>query len=168
MVRQGARNIIFLSRSGDKKPEARKTIEELVQKGVKVTAYSCDVGNAEQVEEVLRKSAEEYPPIRGVIQGAMVLKVCLSLIPTSGLSDLTPLSQDAIYQNMTHEQFQGVIGPKVQGSWNLHNLLPKDMDFFILLSSSAGIAGSRGQGNYAAGTHILNMSIIHTCPLHSF
>lgn len=64
---------------------------------------------------------------------------------------------------MTHEQFLGVIRPKVQGSWNLHHYLPKDMDFFILLSSSAGIAGSRGQGNYAAGTlqheHVTN---IHT------
>ena len=83
MVRQGARNIIFLSRSGDKKPEARKTIEELVQKGAKVTAYSCDVGNAAEVEEIIRKSAEEYPPIRGVIQGAMVLKVCPCPSPMS-------------------------------------------------------------------------------------
>lgn len=78
MVRQGARNIIFLSRSGDKKPEARKTIEELVQKGAKVTVYSCDVGNAKAVEEVIQESAKKCPPIRGVIQGAMVLKVCLS------------------------------------------------------------------------------------------
>ena len=65
---------------------------------------------------------------------------------------------------MTHEQFQGVISPKVQGSWNLHHLLPKDMDFFILLSSSAGIAGSRGQGNYAAGTHMTTTFPIHTYP----
>lgn len=75
MVRQGARNIIFLSRSGDKKPEVKKTIEELVQKGARATAYSCDVGNAEAVEEIIREIANKYPPIRGVIQGAMVLKV---------------------------------------------------------------------------------------------
>ena len=53
---------------------------------------------------------------------------------------------------MTHEQYVSAVRPKVQGSWNLHEYLPKDMDFFVLLSSSAGIAGSRGQGNYAAGT----------------
>ena len=52
---------------------------------------------------------------------------------------------------MTHEQYMGAVRPKVHGSWNLHHLLPKDLDFFILLSSSAGIAGSRGQGNYSAG-----------------
>jgi hypothetical protein len=43
------------------------------------------------------------------------------------------------------------VRPKVHGSWNLHQLLPSEMDFFILLSSSAGIVGSRGQGNYCAG-----------------
>ena len=52
---------------------------------------------------------------------------------------------------MTHEQYLGAVMPKVQGSWNLHEYLPKNMDFFVMLSSSAGIAGSRGQGNYAAG-----------------
>lgn len=45
----------------------------------------------------------------------------------------------------------GALRPKVQGSWNLHEHLPKNLDFFVLLSSSAGIAGSRGQANYAAG-----------------
>lgn len=40
---------------------------------------------------------------------------------------------------------------KVQGSWNLHECLPQDLDFFVLLSSSVGIAGSRGQANYSGG-----------------
>ena len=41
--------------------------------------------------------------------------------------------------------------PKIQGSWNLHELLPKDMDFFVALASSSGIVGNQGQANYAAG-----------------
>jgi len=45
----------------------------------------------------------------------------------------------------------GAVRCKVQGSWNLHQYLPKDLDFFVLLSSSVGIAGSRAQGNYSAG-----------------
>lgn len=47
--------------------------------------------------------------------------------------------------------WQIAITPKVQGSWNLHELLPTDMDFYIMLSSVAGIFGNRGQANYAAG-----------------
>lgn len=30
-------------------------------------------------------------------------------------------------------------------------MLPKDMDFFVMLSSLAGVMGHRGQGNYGAG-----------------
>lgn len=40
---------------------------------------------------------------------------------------------------------------KVATSQTLHDLLPHDLDFFIMLSSVAGIAGSPGQANYAAG-----------------
>jgi len=39
----------------------------------------------------------------------------------------------------------------MKGSWNLHNTLPKDMEFFVMLSSVVGIIGNRGQGNYASG-----------------
>jgi acyl carrier protein len=54
-------------------------------------------------------------------------------------------------EKMTSEDLAAALRPKIDGSWNLHTLLPKDMDFFVLLSSSAGIIGSRGQGNYSAG-----------------
>ncbi|KAM0809621.1 hypothetical protein AB5N19_09966 [Seiridium cardinale] len=40
---------------------------------------------------------------------------------------------------------------KVQGTYNLHRYLPQDLAFFVVFSSIAGIGGSRGQGNYAAG-----------------
>lgn len=56
-----------------------------------------------------------------------------------------------MFENMPHEAFQVAVKPKVQGSRNLHDLLPKDMDFFILESSGTGILGNRSQANYAAG-----------------
>jgi hypothetical protein len=52
---------------------------------------------------------------------------------------------------MTGKMFQEALAPKAVGSWNLHELLPKDLDFFVLLSSFSGIIGQRGQCNYAAG-----------------
>ncbi len=52
---------------------------------------------------------------------------------------------------MSHANFNAILRPKVQGSWNLHSLLPSTMDFFILLASYAGIIGSYAQTNYAAG-----------------
>jgi len=52
---------------------------------------------------------------------------------------------------MTWENLQAALAPKVKGSWNLHTTLPKDMQFYIMLSSICGIVGNRGQSNYAAG-----------------
>ena len=52
---------------------------------------------------------------------------------------------------MTLEDWTTSTNPKVCGSWNLHALLPKRMDFFILLSSIVGIVGGAGQASYAAG-----------------
>lgn len=64
---------------------------------------------------------------------------------------LTHASLSQIYETMSREQFLGTTRGKVHGSWNLHKHLPSDMDFFVLLSSSVGIAGSRAQCNYSAG-----------------
>lgn len=63
---------------------------------------------------------------------------------------LTIISQDSIFENMSHSQWVGTIRSKVQSSWNLHTQL-NDLDFFILLSSLTGIVGNQGQANYAAG-----------------
>ena len=52
---------------------------------------------------------------------------------------------------MSFEQWTACIKPKVQGSFNLHKLLPSELDFFILLSSISGIIGAGGEANYAAG-----------------
>ena len=53
---------------------------------------------------------------------------------------------------MTADDFKAAVRPKVQATKNLHDLLPEDLEFFICLSSVGGIVGSRGQGNYNAGT----------------
>ncbi len=59
---------------------------------------------------------------------------------------------------MTVEDFRTTVGPKVRneqmpfhlqsdvciqvhGTWNLHDMLPKDLDFFVMLSSLAGVMG---------------------------
>ena len=52
---------------------------------------------------------------------------------------------------MPFEDWEASTKPKTRGSWNLHSVLPKGLDFFILLSSISGIVGSAGQANYAAG-----------------
>ncbi|OJJ96964.1 hypothetical protein ASPACDRAFT_46489 [Aspergillus aculeatus ATCC 16872] len=52
---------------------------------------------------------------------------------------------------MTYEDFILSTRPKVFDSWSLHALLPKGMDFFVLLSSVGGVLGAPSQSNYCAG-----------------
>lgn len=52
---------------------------------------------------------------------------------------------------MSFQEWCAAISPKVQGTWNIHKLLPASLDLFVLLSSIAGVFGSIGQANYAAG-----------------
>lgn len=52
---------------------------------------------------------------------------------------------------MTFEQWRAALRPKHAATWNLHNQIP-NLDFFVMLSSITGVAGSPGQANYAAGS----------------
>lgn len=61
------------------------------------------------------------------------------------------IPQDSVFENIDHDAWSACLRPKIDGSWNLHEQLPRDLDFFILFSSIAGIVGSQGQANYAAG-----------------
>lgn len=58
---------------------------------------------------------------------------------------------------MTFREYEEVIESKVSGAWNLHNaLIRTPLDFFVVLSSVAGIIGNRGQAAYAAANTFLD------------
>ena len=132
MASRGAKQLIVPSRSGPRSGAAIQVVSELTESGVKVMTPSCDVSDAASLKKVLDECAAVMDPIRGCINAAMVL-------------------QDSVFDNMTHAQWKITIGSKVKSSWNLHTLLPAGLDFFILLSSAAGVLGNAGQSNYAAG-----------------
>ncbi|KAG9238586.1 hypothetical protein BJ875DRAFT_415989 [Amylocarpus encephaloides] len=132
MTSRGAKNLILLSRSGPKPGAPQDLVEDLTRQGICVKCPKCDICSAEQLSMVLKTYENVLPPIKGCIQGSMVL-------------------QDSSFMNMTYDQWITTIKPRVQGTWNLHSLLPKGMDFFVLLSSLTGIMGNGGQANYAAG-----------------
>ncbi|KAI0879040.1 hypothetical protein GGS24DRAFT_486779 [Hypoxylon argillaceum] len=132
MAEHGARHIAFISRSGGARQEAQEVLETLKTLGVDARPYAADIADKSQLKEVFDEIATAMPPIRGVIQGAMVL-------------------DDVLFHKMTFKQWVTATRPKIQGSWNLHELLPRDLDFFIQLSSLAGIIGSVSQSNYSAG-----------------
>jgi NAD(P)-dependent dehydrogenase (short-subunit alcohol dehydrogenase family) len=154
MVHNGARNLIFANRSGDTKQEAKDTIEVLRKEGAVVQVYACDVAEEDQLELLIRESSKGRSPIRGVIQSAMVLKVSSIPVPLQVWD--TDYEQDNMLEKMTVDEFNAVTRPKVQGTSNLHSQLPRNLDFFIMLSSVSGIIGNASQAAYAGANTFLD------------
>lgn len=57
---------------------------------------------------------------------------------------------------MTVEDYNTVLRPKYAGTWNMHNHLPADLDFFVMLSSISGVIGNATQSAYAAGSAFMD------------
>jgi hypothetical protein len=87
MAARGARNLIFLSRSGNTEGEIAESISALELKGVTVRIFKCDVSDRSRMAEVFEECKSTLPPIKGVIQGAMVLDVSLPF-PTQSILNL--------------------------------------------------------------------------------
>ncbi|KUI60991.1 Lovastatin diketide synthase LovF [Cytospora mali] len=141
MVSRGAKNIVLLSRRGQVEGAVAELIQDLKQSaGANIVVKACDVGEASDVLRLTETCLVELPPIAGVIHAGMVLR-------------------DVLFEKMTFEQYQAVIRSKTTGTWNIHNALlslSTRLDFFIMLSSAAGIVGNRGQAAYAAANTFLD------------
>ncbi|KAL4798016.1 KR-domain-containing protein [Aspergillus venezuelensis] len=135
MVENGARNIIFFSRSAKEGPETTPYFDELRAQGCTVTPFAGSVTKLSDVEEAVKQASA---PVAGIIQMSAVMR-------------------DNLMSQMTFSEWQTSIQPKVHGTWNLHNAtLSSTLDFFLLFSSICGITGQWGQGNYNAANAFLD------------
>lgn len=76
--------------------------------------------------------------------------------------------RDQSFQRMTIDDWNGAMRPKVNGTWNLHNVTQEkelELDFFMLFSSLSGVLGQPGQGNYAAASAFLDAFAQHRTSL---
>jgi len=81
----GARNIIFLSRSGAASEDARHFLNSLLIRGCNAQAFECDITDPEQVQLFVTRCKDQGKNIKGVLQCAMVLR-------------------DSMFENMTFQQ----------------------------------------------------------------
>ncbi|KAL8719989.1 MAG: hypothetical protein Q9225_003081 [Loekoesia sp. 1 TL-2023] len=142
MASRDARNFLLLSRTGTQRKDAAEFIQEMKDRGVNIQAPICDITSEAAVAKTFRDMAGAMPPIKGCIQASMVLK-------------------DGLFENTSLSDFNTVLRPKVHGSWNLHSVLPSELDFFLLLSSVSGVTGARAQAAYAAGNTFQNALARH-------
>lgn len=133
-VSSGARHLAFFSRSGATNPEAETLIRELTAQGAQVKVFSGDIANKVSFLAAMEECSQQLPLVKGVIQMAMVLR-------------------DVVIENMSYEEWEIPLRPKVQGTWNLHQHFSHErpLDFMIFCSSISGICGNPGQAQYDAG-----------------
>ncbi|KAK6075544.1 Lovastatin diketide synthase LovF 5 [Seiridium cupressi] len=132
MVSQGAKNLILLSRRGAHDASAKAFVAELAKNCHHVATPACDVTDIHALKRGILDCTKYMPPIKGCIQGSMVLR-------------------DYRFEDMTIDKWNEAVRPKVAGSQNLFDVLGSELDFFVMLSSTAGITGHKEQSNYAAG-----------------
>ncbi len=133
LVDRGARHLALVSRNAKPGPAVERRISRMRQDGVQVELLACDVAVAAELSQALNRLPEEkMPPLRGIFHAAGVIN-------------------DGLIAQQDWQRFRHVMGPKVDGSWNLHRLTrTQPLDLFVCFSSMASLLGSPGQANYAA------------------
>lgn len=108
--------------------EVRSFIEEPETHGACIRTYSADVADEQLFPAAMRECETEMPPIRGVVQMAMVLR-------------------DSVLDKMSYADWTAPLRPKIHCTWNLHRFFDdsRPLDFFIACSSVPGVCGNAGQ-----------------------
>ncbi|MEQ1761352.1 MAG: SDR family NAD(P)-dependent oxidoreductase, partial [Vicinamibacterales bacterium] len=139
LLSQGVRRFVLLGRS---KPSAaaKKAVDAICELGGEVTIVEGDVTKRDQVNALIRQVKESGHHLQGVVHSAGVI-------------------DDGLIVDLTRERIAQVMGPKIQGAWNIvdalcaHGLRP---DWFVLYSSATSVLGNVGQASHAAACSVLD------------
>ncbi|RYP50631.1 hypothetical protein DL768_003913 [Monosporascus sp. mg162] len=134
----GIRDLVLISRRGMKAPGAKKLVAELAGLGAKAAVVACDMADFHSIKSVMAMFNENLP-LRGVVHAA-------------GAQD------NGIVTALTPQRCATAFAPKVDGAWHLHQLTRDlDLDLFVMFSSTFGVMGMPGHGNYAAANTFLDI-----------
>lgn len=137
MVDNGARHLIYLSRTAGETESDKGFFEELRSQECTVTPVKGNVTILADVQRAVA-AAPATAPLQGVINMSMVLR-------------------DHNFSTMPHNAWTEAMAPKVHGTLNLHEATSSlRLEFFLLFSSASATFGQRGQANYAAANTFLD------------
>ncbi|KAJ4177867.1 hypothetical protein NW767_015005 [Fusarium falciforme] len=135
LAAHGAKHIVALNRSGTTRyaQDVVALEAELEKHAAKLYRPVCDVTDEARVRQVSTWCAANLPPVQGIIQSAA------SFV-------------DKVLENMTGQNFNQGVRPKRDGTINVYNAFASDqLEHVVLLSSAAGVLGSKGQTHYNTG-----------------
>ncbi|WP_414502460.1 SDR family NAD(P)-dependent oxidoreductase [Zymobacter sp. IVIA_5232.4 C2] len=133
----GIQHLLLVSRRGPDSEGAAALKERLESEGAHVTLKACDMSDRAGVEALLADIPAAHP-LTGIFHTAGVLS-------------------DATIANLSEDDIDRVFAPKVDAAALLHELThDQDLAAFVFYSSSAGVLGNPGQGNYAAANRFLD------------
>ena len=136
LASRGARHLVLVGRRAPSS-DAAAAIAQLESTGVTVRVVSADLAIADEVGRVFA-AVDDGPALRGIVHCAGVVA-------------------DGTIERLTWDGFASVFGPKVDGTWELHqHTRNRELDFFVLFSSMSSVIPAPGQGNYAAANAYLD------------
>ncbi len=129
---------MVLSGRGALKPETEAALEAMRADGGEVVYVPADVSKREDVERLVRVCKDSYGGLHGIIHSAGVLR-------------------DAYLRNKTRDEMAAVFAPKIRGSVLLDDATRDEpLDFFVMFSSLAALAGNAGQSDYSYANHFMD------------
>ncbi|WP_308013688.1 beta-ketoacyl reductase, partial [Streptomyces beigongshangae] len=137
VAERGVRDVVLTSRRGPDAPGAGELVAELRGLGAAVEVLACDMA--------------DRGAVRALVGSLVAGRGLLAVVHAAGVGD------NGLVGALSPERLDGVLGPKADAAWWLHEATADvELAAFVLFSSAGGLVLTAGQGNYAAANVFLD------------